>query len=372
MPLQKSTFKLILVGLLLAAITHATWFIVTGLSLPLFGDEKFGYCSAINHQAVQGISLLPQATPYDYSFGHPQLHTSIIAIISRVSGINTFGFHSAQLFFNLLLVCLLLFYAFRFSSPPEIYGLLGLLLFLAQPIFLTQLYIVNPEFLLCALLIGVMLSYQNKNYILCAILGIAAVWTKETGVYTLFILAFLWLFDSKVNRKLKLWPTLIITLSIVVGFVSFALIQKYQMGYYLSPLNMSKTSTSIDAIWFRFLASLKFVFLEQNRFWLSAFLLFTWLVKKFKVSKSDWLYLGIAIAFCLLSALLSHPLERYLLLPVVLFLIILIRSLSESRGIVLLILCSILILNILNIDIFRTTKVRDADASYRKELVKGH
>jgi hypothetical protein len=373
--LQKSTYKVISAIILALTAVYGVWFVVTGLNLPLFGDEKLGYSSAIHHQAVQGISLLPSATPYDFSFGHPQLHTSIVAFVSRFLGVNPFGFHASQLIVNVVLTMLLLLYWNKNKGEHHQKWLLALFLLVLQPIILTQFYMVNPEFMLAVLFLGVLLSFEKGHFWTCAFIGIASVWTKETGVFSIFIVAYVWfwnkyLFNS--GKQIKLIHAILVGISIAGSFLTFMLIQKLELGFYLSPLNLSKTSTSIGAVWFRFMASLKFVFLEQSRIWLSLLLGIWVMIRQTKVTHIEWKYLGLIISFCFFSALLSHPLERYLLFPVVLYSIGLYRLFSKTfhqwqpMAIGLL----VFVLNFMNIDPLRKPEYRDVDASYRKELIK--
>lgn len=370
--MSNRTHKYLNAFLLALVAAYGIWYVLGGLTLPLFGDEKYGYGPAVHHQAVQGISLQPKKTPYDFSFGHPQLHTSVIALVSRITGISPTGFHLAQLLVNLVLLITLFIYTKAFWFR---YRYVLLTLMLIQPVILTQLYMISPEFLLSILFLFGMWSMHKKNYLVASVFGIAAVWTKETGVFIIGVYGVqigVLLLKDKLSSKRTALIALWVPLSVALGFLTFMLLQKWQMGYYLSPLNLSKTSTSIDAVWWRFLGSVKFVFIEQNRVWLTLFMVYSLVARKYNENGHLIKLSILALSFCLFSALLSHPLERYLLFAVMVLLIgYMYLFTTKVHKVIGTILCmAIFGLNSLNIDFFKGSDLRDVDISYRKEVLK--
>ena len=235
----------------------------------------------------------------------------------------------------------------------------------------------SSEFMLGILLMAVFLFSLRKQFLIATLFGLASVWVKETGIFSIAIV-FLSQFIGASRSSIKMDRRAIVaSVFIAIGFGAYVLLQNCQMGYFLSPTHTGKMSFTLGEVWFRFSGGMKFVFLEQGRFLFLLVLLGYSIVLKFRISNKVLFSLWLVILFCLLSAILGHPLARYLLFPVVLIvwistvsLIKLIQVKPFTKYTALALLSALLVLNTLSIDPFRSTVIRDVDKSYRNELFR--
>lgn len=367
---KRTIIYLFIVG----ALLYAGYFILTGISLPFYADELGGYSAAIRHQVENGISLSPNATPYKYTFGHPQLHTVVMAPLAHIFGFKPIGLHTGTLLISVMGVSLLLYYFNQYFKFKKIELLFLLAMVLVQPIFLTQSYMVHSEMLLLIWMgLAILFAWHNR-YLAAAIVVALAVLTKETGMYLVCLLPCIGLYQYKNNRlsAKKLGLAMMYLAIPITTFLLFIWVQKQQMGFYLSPTNLGKTTSSFDGVYHKFIGTLRFVFLGQGRFVITGAILVVALLRK---RNQVWSYFKISLflvlSFCLASAILSHPIERYLIFSVMVwiltFSIIVIKSRKEFNWIWVIALIP-LVLNIGQWDVFRSSTISDADLSYRQNI----
>jgi hypothetical protein len=371
MPALKRTFIYLFI---IGALAYAGYFIFTGISLPFYADELGGYGAAIRHQVENGISLSPNATPYKYTFGHPQMHTVVMAPLAHIFGFNPLGLHTAALILTLIGIGMLAFYFKKYYAFKRMELSLLITMLLVQPVFLTQSYMVHSEMLLLIWMGLAILFAWHKKYLAAALITSLAVLTKETGMFLVCLLpciAIYHYYKREITAKRMLGSIAYLTLP-VITFLTFIWVQNEQMGFYLSPTNLGKTTSSLDGFYHKFIGTLRFVFFGQNRFLLTGAILIYTITKK---RKEIILYLKMGlfliVSFCLASAILSHPIERYLIFPVVvwvlIFSIIFIKGQSEVKWIWAL-TCLALVLNVGQWDMFRSDTISDADLSYRQNI----
>lgn len=371
MPALKRTFIYLFI---IGALVYAGYFIITGISLPFYADELGGYGAAIRHQVENGISLSPKATPYKYTFGHPQMHTVVMAPLAHILGFNPAGLHTAALFLTLIGMGLLAFYFKHYFKFKGVELCLLIAMLLVQPVFLTQSYMVHSEMLLLIWMGLAILFAWHKKYLAAALITSLAVLTKETGMFLVCLLpciAIYQFYKKEITAKRMLGNIVYLALP-VITFLTFILVQNKQMGFYLSPTNLGKTTSSLDGVYHKLIGTLRFVFLGQNRFILTAaILIFAIAKKQQEVLRYLKISLFLILSFCLASAILSHPIERYLIFPVVVwistFSIIFIKLPISFKWIWTL-TCLALVLNVAQWDVFRSNTISDADLTYRQNI----
>ncbi len=215
--------------------------------------------------------------------------------------------------------------------------------------------------------------WWKKKYLASAIVVALSVLTKETGVYLILLLpcfSFVQLRNKEISNK-TFWYSLSLMLLPIFTFLAFVIVQKAQMGFYLSPTNMGKTSSSLDGVFHKFVGAVKFIFLAQNRWCLLILVALVMVLEKPTIPFYVYGGLFIIVTFGLASAILSHPLERYLLFPIVVWVLIVAWAITRSsrlKGVAPLVLLVPLVLNVLQVDGFKTARVSDADLSYRQAV----
>jgi len=358
---------------ILGGLAYAAYFISTGIFLPLYADELGGYGAAIRHQVENGISLSPNATPYKYTFGHPQMHTVVMTPLAHLFGFQPFGLHMSSFVLSMFGLSLLAYYLGKRFKLSTLQITLMVALLMVQPILLAQSYMVHSEMLLLLLMGLAILLAWHKQFLMAAIITCFAVLTKETGMYLVCLLPCV-AYDQYRKNDLslqKLFLSIGYLVLPVITFLIFIWVQNKQMGFYLSPTNMGKTTSSLDGVYHKFIGTLRFVFLAQNRFVLTSMVLVLTVAKKsggLEILKKS---LFLILSFCLASSILSHPIERYLMFPVTVWVLtiglIIVRLKLQSKMIWSLALLA-LVFNVLEWDVFRSKTISDSDLTYRQSI----
>ncbi len=249
---------------------------IPALHLPYFWDELGVYSRAGLYMHDNGLGLLPNALPPELSRGHPVLFTFIQAIGYSVFGDGVIGGHITALIISTVLLCSVYFVTAKFYSKYT--GLVAVMLLIVQPLFFAQSVLILPEISLVLFMLWAIYFWLQKKYILHGIFATFAILIKETAIILPLVIVFseilIYLFNKEKIEKNKFRVKYLFVLLPFLVFGIFLLIQKQQNGWYLFPLHGDNIKISTNRI-FAFGADYKiFLFLEQGRVLLSAFLIF--------------------------------------------------------------------------------------------------
>jgi len=297
------------------------------LSLPYFWDEAWAYGNAVNHLYENGISLLPDAAPDNFTRGHPLLLHAIVAGSMKIFGQSPFVAHTVMLFICSSFLTVLYFSLKNFAGKFN--ALLTVVMLILLPAFFTQSVLVLSEIFLVFLSFLMYLSYQNNKKLLYVIFASLALLIKESAVVVLFVFIVLCIIENRKNFK-KIFSADIIGLLLPFVLWSVYLIyQKSVQGWYFYPEHTSLISFSVKEMSGKFSSFSLNVFFSEGRFvWtlivIAAFIYQFFIMKK-QNSKNEirlFLFSALLIFSYLLFSSLNFYSSRYVLIVSVCWLIV--------------------------------------------------
>ena len=292
------------------------------LDLPLFWDELGVYGQSVFHLADNQICPAPSCLPPVLSRGHPMLYVFLNALWAEVGGLSI----PSLRFFNLLVSLGLLGLVYRITSRhwnPQA-GLMAASILAIQPLFAIQSVMILPEMMLAFFVTGMIGAWFRRSWLWYVVLGLGAVWTKETGIVVPLALISARVLQSLFRRESDGLPADLAILSTpLLGFMAFLALQKAQLGWFLFPYHESLIDLTPSVVLFKLQEFVEFLLLQQGRWtWMLVLLLITAI--RVLQGKGDWLSdlthnprtltLVVVVASLLVFSSLNAYMNRYLLL----------------------------------------------------------
>lgn len=204
------------------------------LSLPFFWDEADVYGPGAKWLAEHGLNATPAIFPDDWSRGHPPLFFLLAGVAFRLFGPSATVAHALIVPFTALaLACTYSLARIRFGRGVAscAAALLG-----TSPLFMSMGAFLLPEMPLTGLTALALLLAAHKRYAWAALVGIALVWIKETGLCTSLAISGALAITALRERdwRAKLQPFLI-SMTPVLALALFFVWQRIYAGYFVFP-----------------------------------------------------------------------------------------------------------------------------------------
>ena len=214
------------------------WLILVrpSLGLPYFWDEADVYVPGSLWLAEHGLDLRPGVFPDDWSRGHPQGLYLLAGLAFKLLGSSPVVGRSVVLPFAAVALSGTFLLGERLESWRT--GLAAALLLGTAPLFLSIGGMLLPEGPLVGLAVLGFLALAHGRVGWAAVAGIAAVWTKETGIFAAAAvgLAVLWdVLRSGSWRDRAAWVRLGLVALPLPALLAFFAWQKLGAGYFVFP-----------------------------------------------------------------------------------------------------------------------------------------
>lgn len=208
------------------------------LSLPYFWDEGDVYAPGARWLAMHGFDVTPGHFPDDWSRGHPPLFYLLVALAFRVFGTGPAIGHAVMVPFTAL--ALAATYVFGAERGSRAIGVFAVALLGTTPLFMSMGAQVLPEMPLAALTAVALVLFSRGQLVGAAIVGVALVWIKETGVFTPLAISSGILVSAlgtpRVSREWgKVARGVAVSLSPVLALIFFFVWQRATAGYFVFP-----------------------------------------------------------------------------------------------------------------------------------------
>lgn len=204
------------------------------LSLPYFWDEADVYAPGARWLAEHDLDPTPGHFPDDWSRGHPQLFYWIAALAFRVLGSGPAVGHALIVPFTAL--ALAATYALGAERGGRAVGLAAAALLATSPLFLSMGAFLLPEMPLTALTVLALWMVSRGRVGAAAALGVAMVWTKETGVFpALAIAGGIFVESARAGDLRKALRPIVISLVPLAALALFFVWQRATAGYFVFP-----------------------------------------------------------------------------------------------------------------------------------------
>jgi len=223
----------------IVSIVSIVWLLLVRagpLSLPYFWDEADVYVAGARWLADHDMDPTPGHFPDDWSRGHPPLLYMLAAIAFRLSGPGPVVGHLLMLPFAALgLTCT---YALGLERFGRAAAVAATALLATTPLYLTMGAFLLPEMPLTALTVAALWGLHRRNMLAVALLGIAMVWLKETGIFTAGAIGLTLIVDRWRTGTLRS-PESVRELALATlplwALVGFFLWQRATAGYFVFP-----------------------------------------------------------------------------------------------------------------------------------------
>ena len=303
-----------------AAIIGIALFKLPQLGLPYFWDEAWSYGPAVGMMYENGPSLLPDAIPAINSRGHPLLFHFLAAGWMRIFGDSLVSAHSFALLISVFTLFALYQFGKKFFSPKI--GLMAVIFFGLQRVFLAQSAMVLPEMMMALWTLLAILNWFQNRRILFAIFASLLMLTKESGGVVIAAIGIWTLIEQFVVKKGKvlekdfLWRIAALAVPVLV-MATFYIVQKIMMGWFLFPNHVSLIDPNWLVVRDKLLLCYGFIFKSQGRWLLSTVFLVSVLLvsKRFTWNERLWLTVG---AVLIPAFLIAFPQSDLILIPILL------------------------------------------------------
>lgn len=206
------------------------------LSLPYFWDEADVYVAGARWLADHDMNPTPGHFPDDWSRGHPPLLYVLGSIAFRLFGPSPFVGHALMVPFAVL--GLVATYALGLERHGRTVAVAATAMLATTPLYLTMGAFLLPEMPLTALTACALWALHRKNVLATALLGVAMVWIKETGIFTSGAIGVALLVDqwrSGTLRERASRKDLALATLPLWALVAFFLWQRVNAGYFVFP-----------------------------------------------------------------------------------------------------------------------------------------
>lgn len=206
------------------------------LSLPYFWDEGDVYAPGARWLAEHDLDPTPGHFPDDWSRGHPPLFYLITALLFRMFGSGPFVGHALIVPFTAL--ALAGTYALGVERGGRFVGLGAAALLGTSPLFMSMGAFLLPEMPLTALTVLALWALSRGKIGVAAVLGVAMVWIKETGVFTaLAIAGGIFISSARTGKWRESIRPVVVSLAPLVALGVFFLWQRATAGYFVFPVH---------------------------------------------------------------------------------------------------------------------------------------
>ena len=299
---------------------------IPDLSLPYYWDEAYPYSYAIQHLLKNGVSMMPNSIPEDYSTGHPLLFYFLEACWMKIFGNNIVAAKSFPLTLSVILLCCIFFFCKKFFHEKT--GFISIIAICFQSIFIVQSSMVLPEVLLTLLTLLTLWTYLSANSAMYIVWGSLLLLTKESGFVCITSILAVEIIRSLKNRSINFSNLLLLCIPFISG-AAFYLIQKNQMGWFFYPRHMGYISFDLQKILDRLIDGYAaMLFISYGRFFISMLLLIffgIFFIKKTafsSIEKTTCLTVGLFILFYLLFSAINFYSPRYIVCCIIFLMIL--------------------------------------------------
>jgi len=284
------------------------------LFLPFYWDALGVYGPGILHMVDNGIGFLPSALPPELSRGHPLLFYYLFASYVTVFKFSLFKIHLLAFSISIGLVLSVRYIGSQFFN--KWIALLSSVALMLIPNFFSISAMILPEIIIAlSVLFGLYFCYKKqwlRYFIVCAI----GILTKESAIVIPVASAFFVLLFS----QYRTFKNLLFSLSPLLVFAGFLIIQKIQNGWYLFPWHVQLMSYDFIRIKTTFYTCVNMLFIAQGRTLLTIFIasgLIPYLIN-FKKNNCNRIHPFICLAFIFSAGFvcfsaLNIYMDRYLL-----------------------------------------------------------
>jgi len=261
------------------------------LNLPFYWDEAWSYSVAIYKMYETGVSMLPSALPPEVYRGHPLFYYFLSASWLKVFGSSVFSAHIYSLLISLLTLVSMYMFGRKFFSVNV--GLLAVLFFAFQALFLAQAAFLLPEMLMAFLTMACFYCYFSDKKILFSVFASLLLLTKESGFVFIGTIGLVELYKFLVVKKRKDLDTfpieswyLFVPVLVIFGFF---LVQRLTYGWFLFPEHVGMMTFSYETIKAKLNDIFDFIVFQQGRNFLfyAGFAGFFYCLGKTKLFKND-------------------------------------------------------------------------------------
>jgi 4-amino-4-deoxy-L-arabinose transferase-like glycosyltransferase len=206
------------------------------LSLPYFWDEADVYVAGARWLADHDMDPTPGHFPDDWSRGHPPLLYVLTSIAFRLAGPGPVVGHALMLPFAWL--GLVATYGLARERHGRSVAIAATAMLGTTPLYLTMGAFLLPEMPLTALTALSLWALHREKILLAAVLGVAMVWVKETGIFTAGAVGVALLWERGrvgVLRERASLRDLAIATAPLWALVAFFLWQRAHAGYFVFP-----------------------------------------------------------------------------------------------------------------------------------------
>ncbi|MBX3274241.1 MAG: glycosyltransferase family 39 protein [Sandaracinaceae bacterium] len=205
-----------------------------GIDLPYYWDEADVYVPGARWVAEHGLTVTPGVFPDDYSRGHPPLLYLLAGIAFALFGPSPAVGHLVVLPFTVLALAGTYLLGARLFGREA--GAAAALLLGTTPLFLSIGNMLLPELPLTALAVLSFLALAHGRVATAAMLGVAAVLIKETGIFAAAGVGAAILFDAIEQKRLRASAGRIALATLPLGALgAFFVWQKAHAGYFVFP-----------------------------------------------------------------------------------------------------------------------------------------
>ncbi|MEM6344619.1 MAG: glycosyltransferase family 39 protein [Bacteroidota bacterium] len=309
--LQKLPWSPILMGIASILFVIAKW---ADLSLPFFWDELGVYGPGVLAMVDEGIGLLPSALPPDLSRGHPLFFYFFFAAWTKIVGYSIVKIHFFALMVTLGVAWTTWWIGYKLLH--EAAGAIAGIAVLMMPFIFAQAHLILPEMLLGGLMLWGLYSFHQRKWWAYLIWGSLAVLTKESAlVMVMACLTYSLLFGAAERWKMSL-----ISLSPLIGFALFLIIQRFQNGWFFFPYHTGFISFDWVEMQGKFVKLWNFILEYQGRWAIQIGLgigLIAFLWRKRTLNPNEihpWFQLsGIFLLGMMAFTVINFYMDRYLL-----------------------------------------------------------
>lgn len=296
------------------------------LHLPYFWDELGVYARAALYLHDHGLGLLPVSLPPELSRGHPILFSFLFGLSYTLFGDGILTGHLTALFVAILFVGVV-FHVMKRQTGNTYLALAVSVCVLVQPLFVAQSVLVLPEVMLAMLMILALHAYASGNILLYMLVSSLAILVKETAIIipsTVFFSQAILMLANPNQAKEKISVIHFFAFFPLLVYGAFLIIQKQQNGWFFFPYHIEAVSFHASTFIAQFADYNKFIFMEQGRLLLTAFILLAHSTKlifyRKHIAKRNFHIMSALFAFAA-GLCLYNDYDLYFLLSFIVFLV---------------------------------------------------
>ena len=224
---------------LIVTLVSTVWLLMVRagpLSLPYFWDEADVYVAGARWLADHDMNPTPGHFPDDWSRGHPPLLYILGSIAFRLFGPSPIVGHTLILPFAI--TGLVSTYVIAYERTSRAIAVLSTLVLATTPLYLTMAAFLLPEMPLTGITALALFFVHRRQFGWAAVMGMALVWIKETGIFTSGAIGAAIVFDhwrtGTLNTPVARRAIALSTLPLL-ALIAFFVWQRVNAGYFVFP-----------------------------------------------------------------------------------------------------------------------------------------